>query len=407
MTRNLEPLTTAGPAGPAGLARLANGGRRWLVDGAIAALVTGLSLASLYGSASWHPQHQPAGLAGYLLVAAGGISLTARRRYPVAVLAVTLVTALLAGTVGHAEMVWLPLIVAFFTTVGARRRVAAVISLIVGYTASVWPPWLIGRPHHSSVAFALALLFGLLAMLSVAELTRAAAQRRAAQQQLREQEVLRRAGEERMRIARDVHDVVAHNISVINVQANTALHLMDRQPERAREALTAINQVSRQALAELRSVLGVLRDTGESAPRAPAPGLARLTELAGTMRGAGLAVHIEQEGTPVPLPASTELAAYRIVQEALTNSARHSGSARASVRVRYQDGQVEIEVDDDGTAGATGRAGHEQRPAQGTGNGITGMTERAQALGGTLSAGPRPGGGFRVTARLPVPGGVR
>jgi signal transduction histidine kinase len=220
------------------------------------------------------------------------------------VLAVTLVTALLAGPLGHAGMVWLPLIVAFFTAVSARRRAAAVASLIIGYTASVWPPWLIGRPGHSSVAFALGLLCGLLVMLSVAELTRAAAQRRVAQQQLRAQEVLRRAGEERMRIARDVHDVVAHNISVINVQANTALHLMDRQPERARQALTAINEVSKQALAELRSVLGVLRDADESAPRAPAPGLSRLRELAITMRGAGLEVHIEQEGTPVPLAAS-------------------------------------------------------------------------------------------------------
>jgi signal transduction histidine kinase len=397
MMRRLEPLTTAGPAGPSG------DGRRWLVDGAIAMLITAVSLGSLYGSTSWHPHQPPASLVSYLLVAAGGISLTARRRYPVAVLAVTLVTALLAGLGGHAGMVWLPLIVAFFTAVGARHRVPAVISLIIGYTVSVWPPWLIGRPHHSSVAFALALLCGLLVMLSAAELTRAAAQRRTAQRQLREQEVLRRAGEERMRIARDVHDVVAHNISVINVQANTALHLMDRQPERARQALTAINEVSKQALTELRSVLGVLRDTGESAPRAPAPGLGRLAELAATMRGAGLEVGIEQEGTPVPLPAGTELAAYRIVQEALTNSARHSGSAQASVRVRYQDGEMEIEVDDDGTAGP----GHQQRLAGGTGNGIAGMTERAQALGGSLSAGPRPGGGFRVTARLPVRGGAR
>jgi signal transduction histidine kinase len=401
MMRRHDPLTTAGPAGPAG------DGRRWLLDGAIAALVTAVSLASLYGSASWHPNQRPASLAGYLLVAAGGMSLTARRRYPVAVLAVTLVTALLAGPLGHAGMVWLPLIVAFFTAVAARRRVPAIISLIIGYTVSVWPPWLIGRPHHTAVAFALALLCGLLAMLSAAELTRDATQRRAAQRQLREQEVLRRAGEERMRIARDVHDVVAHNISVINVQANTALHLMDRQPERAREALTAINQVSKQALTELRSVLGVLRDSGESAPRAPAPGLGRLTELAGRMHGAGLDVHIEQEGTPVPLPASTELAAYRIVQEALTNSARHSGSPRASVRVRYQDGQVEIQVDDDGTAGSGAWAGHQQRPAGGTGNGIAGMTERARALGGSLSAGPRPDGGFRVTARLPARGGAR
>ena len=132
-----------------------------------------------------------------------------------------------------------------------------------------------------------------------------------------------------MRIARDLHDVVAHNISVINVQANTALHLMDRQPDRARSALTTINEVSGQALVELRSVLGVLRAVDEGAPRAPAPGLARLGDLADTAAAAGLAVRVEEDGQRVPLPADVDLAAYRIVQEALTNSARHSGGMNA------------------------------------------------------------------------------
>ncbi|HLI42152.1 MAG TPA: sensor histidine kinase [Streptosporangiaceae bacterium] len=364
---------------------------RWLTDAAVAAVVTGASLGASYAGGSW--RHPGPDLAGYLLVAAGGASLAARRRYPVAVLAVTLAAALAATSLGRSGGGWFPLIVAFFTAVQARRRAAAVASLVIGYLVSVWPPWLIGTKGRSAT-FALALLCGLLALLTASELLRAAAARRLAAARIRQQELLRQAGEERMRIARDLHDVVAHNISVINVQANTALHLMDRQPERARQALTTINDVSRQALAELRSVLGVLRGADDGAPRAPAPGLGRLDALAGTMAAAGLKVEVETEGSPVRLPASVDLAAYRIIQEALTNSARHSGGTRATVRVRRRGGEVEVQVDDEGGTKPPGPAG--------TGSGIAGMTERARALGGWLRAGPRPGGGFRVTARLPV-----
>jgi len=189
-----------------------------------------------------------------------------------------------------------------------------------------------------------------------------------------------------------LHDVVAHNISVINVQANTALHLMDRQPERAREALTAIHDVSRQALAELRSVLGVLRADGQGAPLGPSPGLDRLDELTSHARTAGIAVQLLEEGTPRPVPAGVNVAAYRIVQEALTNTVRHSGGSTATVHLRYDADALTIEVADDGTA---------VHPAR-VGNGMPGMTERARALGGTLKAGPSPGGGFRVLARLPA-----
>lgn len=375
--------------------------RRWLADAGIAVVVTGMSLAGSAATASWHhddPRMNPAGI--LLLIASGG-SLTARRQYPGAVLGMTLAAALVSGPVGHARLAWLPAIVAFFAAVRARRRAAVIASLVIGYLAAVWPPWMIGSRGHTPATFALALLCGLLVLLSVAELLRAAAQRRLAAQRIREQELLRLASEERMRIARDLHDVVAHNISVINVQANTALHLADRQPEHAREALATIDDVSRQALAELRSVLGVLRADGDAAPRAPAPGLGGLATLVGNMAAAGLKVELETEGSPGPLPASVDLAAYRIIQEALTNSARHSGAARATVRVRYRASEVEIEVEDEGTTGPK-----PSRPA-GAGSGIAGMTDRAQALGGRLTAGPRPGGGFRVTALLPVSGGDR
>jgi signal transduction histidine kinase len=392
-------------------------GRQWAADAAIAAVVIAIELAGSHAAASWgqHLPHQPPpGTVAYVLLALGGVALLARRRYPVSVLAFVLATTLAAMAL-QASLIWFALIVAFFTAVQARQRAAAVTSLVIGYLAAVWPPWEIGGPGYSTVAFALELAAGLAFLLMVSELIRVQNQRAAAIRQSREEEHLRQASEERMRIARDLHDVVAHNISVINVQANTALHLMDRQPERARSALVTINEVSKQALVELRSVLGVLRDVDRAAPRSPAPGLARLGDLADTATAAGLAVTVEEHGQRAPLPADVDLAAYRIIQEALTNSARHSGGSSARVRLRYEDGELQVEVDDDGRPRTPGRAATRTGERGGTGpaspggsggNGIVGMTERASALGGTLRAGPRPDGGFRVLARLPLPRGA-
>jgi signal transduction histidine kinase len=382
--------------GPGALARGATA-RRWAVDAAIAAVVTAAQVSGAL--ASWHHGRSVTGPLPYVLLAVGGASLIARRRYPVGVLAVTLVTTLWASS-ESAHVIYLALVVAFFNAVLARKRAAAIASLVIGYTASVWP-WVIGQSGHPSAAFALGLAAGLVFLLSAAELIRISSQRAAALQRSREEEHRRRASEDRMRMARDLHDVVAHNISVINVQANTALHLMDRQPERARSALTTINDVSKQALVELRSVLGVLRDVDESAPRAPSPSLARLGDLVDSAAAAGLAVHVEEAGRTVPLPADVDLAAYRIIQEALTNSARHSGGTQATVRVAYDDGALIVEVDDDGTPRSAGRP---STRANGSGNGIAGMTERAKSLGGTLRAGSRPEGGFGVHAWLPVHG---
>jgi signal transduction histidine kinase len=379
--------------------------RRWAVDAAIAAAVTAAAVGGTYGAGSSHPHAASPGPATYVALAVGGLSLTARRRFPVVVLAVTLGSALWAGAGRQTNLAWLSLIVAFFTAVLAKRRAAAVASLLIGYVASVWPPWRIGAPHYATAGFALGLAIGLLFLLSVAEVIRARGQRRAALERSRAEEVLRRAGEERMRIARDLHDVVAHNISVINVQANTALHLMDRQPERARQALSAINDVSKQALVELRSVLGVLRDVDESAPRAPSPGLARLGDLVASAAAAGLRVHLEQDGPLPALPADVDVAAYRIVQEALTNSARHASGAAVTVRVRSAEEELIVAVTDDGAGQPAGRGAGPVSWSGGSGNGLTGMAERAAALGGTLQAGPEPGGGFGVCARLPRRGG--
>jgi signal transduction histidine kinase len=372
--------------------------RRWAVDAAIAGVVIAIQVGGTFASAGWHPGHATAGIAAYLLLAAGGASLIARRRYPVGVLALTLAVAIWPGAASQARLIWIALIVAFFTAVQARQRAAAIASLVIGYAASIWPPWLIGARGHATAGSAVGLAVLLLFLLAVAEVIRARGQQTAALERSRQEELRRRAGEEQMRIARDLHDVVAHNISVINVQANTALHLMDRQPDRARSALTTINEVSGQALAELRSVLGVLRAVDESAPRAPAPGLARLGDLADTAAAAGLAVRVEESGQRAPLPADVDLAAYRIVQEALTNSARHSGGTNATIRIAFREDALVVEVHDDGAR----RPGRLPGQPRGTGSGIVGMTERAAALGGTLQAGPRPGGGFAVRARLPL-----
>ena len=310
-------------------------------------------------------------------------------------LAAALAQAALSGPIG-----WLVLVAAFVNAVVYRKRAAAIVSLVIGYLVSVWPPWLIGTRGHTSAVAALGLLAGLITLLSAAELIRVRNQRSIAVRHRREEERLRRASDERLAIARDLHDMVAHNISVINVQANTALHLMDRQPERAREALTTIHEVSRQALGELRSVLACPpgRRSRRAAGAVARPGPAGRADRAhpdGRDRGPG--GRGGRAGRP--MPAGVDAAAYRIVQEALTNTVRHSGGRAATVRLCYDHGRAQIEVDDDGP---TGPAPAAARAA----TAMAGMTERARALGGTLAAGPGPGGGFRVLALLPTGSGV-
>jgi signal transduction histidine kinase len=374
--------------------------RRWTLDAIVAALVAAIQAGSAHLGA-WH-HGTPAAPAAVALLAAGGVVLAGRRRFPVTVLAATYVTIFVFTATGQpGQAGWLGSTIAFCTAIFLGKRVAAVTFLAACYATALWGPMLAGRPGPS-VIFAESLGAGLASLLAIAELIRLWRQRTAAIEQRREEETLRRASEERLRIARDLHDVVAHNISVINVQASTALHLMDRQPERARSALETINLVSKQALAEVRSTLGVLRAVDERAPREPSATLASLGHLTRNAAAAGLAVDVEQEGEDLPLPATVSLAAYRIIQEALTNSARHSGGTRAVVRISRGERELTIEVDDDGPGGSAPRGGSGGSGGTGPGNGIIGMAERAHALGGTLTAGPRAGGGFRVDARLPL-----
>jgi signal transduction histidine kinase len=369
--------------------------RVWLVDAVVALVVGAAQIAGGVASAS-HPGSRAVSAGGFVLLAASAAVLVARRRFPVATLtAVFLLTLWYALTPNPNGAIWIALTLAFGTAIYLRKRAAAIGSLAAGYVCFLWGPALAGTHPAPSAASALGLAVLLLVMLGVAEGIRLRNQRATALARSYEEEAKRRSGQERLRIARDLHDVVAHNISVINVQANTALHLMDRQPDRARSALTTINDVSKQALVELRSILGVLRDVDEDAPLAPSPGLEHLDGLLSHANAAGLSIRLEEHGEKVDLPASVDLAAHRIIQEALTNTVRHSGARAAVVRINYDEGAVSVEVDDDGRA---------EKPARtiGTGNGIIGMTERAHALGGRLEAGPRTGGGFRVKAWLPL-----
>ncbi|MGJ6964643.1 sensor histidine kinase [Streptosporangium sp. G11] len=213
-----------------------------------------------------------------------------------------------------------------------------------------------------------------------------------------EQESRRAVSEEQARIARELHDVIAHSVSVIVVQAAAADDVFDEHPDQARAALRSIEATGREALGELRRLLAVVRPDTDDEPRHPRPGLDRLGELVEPFLAAGLEVAVRREGIGADgaLPAGIDLSAYRIVQEALTNTLRHAGAGRAEVTVRAASGMLELDILDDGRgSGGDGSGG-------GAGHGIAGMRERAAMLGGTLDAGPLPGGGFRVRARLPL-----
>ncbi|MFI7288349.1 sensor histidine kinase [Streptomyces anulatus] len=208
---------------------------------------------------------------------------------------------------------------------------------------------------------------------------------------------------ERARIARELHDVVAHNVSVMVVQADGAAYVMDAAPDQARQALETISSTGRQALAEMRRLLGVLRtgDAPESGEYVPQPDVEQIEDLVAQVRQTGLAVDFKVEGTPRPLPSGVELTAYRVVQEALTNTRKHGGpDAGASVRLVYFDDGLGLLIEDDGRGAA--HELYEDGGADGAGHGMIGMRERIGMVGGTLDAGPRPGGGFRISALLPL-----
>ncbi|HEX4699940.1 MAG TPA: sensor histidine kinase [Actinomycetes bacterium] len=227
----------------------------------------------------------------------------------------------------------------------------------------------------------------------IAELARERSQRYAEMREGRQERSRRQASDERLRLAQELHDVLAHDVSLINVQASTALHLFDEDPGRARDALAAIKEVSHETLQELRATVSALRREDDAAPLRPAAGLADLDELAARSTAAGLAVELVRTGDVRALPPRVELAAYRIVQEAVTNARRHSGGRGAQVRLEYGDDDLAVTVTDDGGGRPAGVP---------DGHGLVGMRERAAALGGELTIGPGTAGGFHVAARIPL-----
>ncbi|MDN5931994.1 MAG: histidine kinase, partial [Pseudonocardia sp.] len=215
----------------------------------------------------------------------------------------------------------------------------------------------------------------------------------------REENARRAVFDERVRIARELHDVVAHHVSMMGVQAGAARVVIGQDPVRAKEALASIESSSRQAVSELHRLLGFLRQAGDADDLAPSPGLGQLHRLAASMSDSDLTVAVRVEGEERPLAATVDVSAYRIVQEALTNTLKHAGASRADVCVRYWPDELEVEVVDDGH-GSAGRS-----PAPG-GLGLIGMRERAALHGGQLTAGPAAGGGYAVRVRLPTPAGA-
>jgi len=352
------------------------------------------------------PDWRPLDAWAYLLLAAGPAVLVLRRRWPLGVLAVTLACGLVYAArtypEGPSQLAVYPALWTVALTLPRRTAwLAATVTAVAVAAAELFlygDTMFDGEPLYAAVTVFAAMWWGEAVRARrayVAEL-RDRAERA---ERTRDEEARRRVDEERMRIARELHDVVSHTIGVISVQAGVAAHLLHRRPDKAADSLAAIRQASDEALGELHAMLGVLRqgDGGGRAPLAPAPGLAELDALVAQAAGAGIEVKVAVEGEPRRLPSAVDLACYRVVQESLTNVVRHAGASQAEVTVTLHDDRVVVVVLDDGAA-PSGNG------AAGSGQGIPGMRERARALGGSLEAGPRPGGGFRVQASLPVAG---
>ena len=373
--------------------------RSWIaLDVVFAAFLFTVSVIGL-----GHERKVPSGfgfdVAAYAGIAVACLALSARRRYPEPALGVSALSVGLLLGLGDRGPIVLTVGFAMYTLAAsapARLRLSIVgstVGVVLAGALANGPVW------GTAIQGAAVVLAGWLAGEN-ARARRAYAQglaERAAERELeREERARRAAADERVRIARELHDVVAHAMSIISVRSGVARMVSDERPEEAREALGIIESTSRRALAELRRLVGVLRQPEDrGAELEPAPGLADLPALVRQIGHAGVQVDLRIEGEARRLSPGEDLSAYRIAQEALTNVVQHVGPATATLRVRYTDGAVEIEVVDDG-----GGRGSEPGPAAEIGHGIAGMRERAALYGGELSAGPA-GRGFRIHARLP------
>ncbi|NGO80752.1 sensor histidine kinase [Streptomyces sp. YC504] len=385
--------------------RLSERGKDIAVVLAVTVVVVGGTLWSMRGKSETFGQ----ATLGWALIAVGCGALYFRRRWPVAVALVTLAVCVVYYPLSvYDGLVMVTFVVALYTAAAEGRFAAAValgigVMLMIVYGEMRQAP---GRREVDDASFMM-LAGWLLSILVLAraQRTRAAyleevrARARAAERE-QEARAQQSATEERLRIAREVHDVLGHSISLINVQSSAALHKLGKKRTAAdpavalagaEEALEAVKSTSKDALRELRSTLGMLREAGEAAPTAPASGLARLPELAERARSAGLDVRIATQGAARELPPPLDLAAYRIVQESLTNVTRHARASAATITLDYGADDLRLRVEDDGLGAPDGI---------GPGSGIRGMAERAKAFGGELTT-ENTADGFRVTARLP------
>ncbi|MFP3962693.1 sensor histidine kinase [Actinomadura fulvescens] len=335
---------------------------------------------------------------GLGLVAFG--ALAHRRMWPFPVLLVTVgVTATQLLTGGGKSALMLASTIGVYTVAANIDRRLVVAKVGVGSAVLLGTAGTIGSDGHWASAdnvglvlqCALAAAVGAAVQNKRAYLTEVERRARVAEE-TKEQEARRRVAEERLRIARDLHDVLAHHIAVINVQAGVAAHVLEDDVGQAHEALGHVRRAGQDALNELRVTVGVLRRP-DGEPPEPAPGLDRLPQLIASFEKCGLKTRMRADGDPAPVPVPVELAAYRIVQEALTNVTKHSGADQATVRLEHRPGELAVEISDRGRGNGK---------VNGSGHGLVGMRERALALGGTFAAAPRPDGGFQVLAVLPV-----
>ncbi|MFF5212011.1 sensor histidine kinase [Streptosporangium sp. NPDC000396] len=372
-----------------------------LTDLLLVVAVTAVTVVGTAVIAGHSPPGRLPGWVGYLLLSATSALLVLRRTAPL-----VMMVAVLAGSLSYQALdlpggaFTIPPAIALFSTVSAGHRIAAVVGTAVWSAGTFAVGQLQGRaPDLQGTVWFVTWLAVVLVVGEISrnrrEQLRAERERVAQAERAHEEESRRRVSEERLRIARELHDVLAHSISVINLQAGVSEHLMDRDPEQARVAIGIIKQASKEVLVELRSTLGMLRSVDDDEHAfAPVPGTDRLQDLVERARDSGLDVALTLPADLPDLPRGVDLAVYRIVQESLTNVIRHARAGHARVDVGFAEGDVLIEVRDDGTGVPYGARLDE-------GNGLVGMRERVMAVGGTFQAGPQAKGGFLVHARLP------
>ncbi len=394
-------------------------------DVVLALFVTVMGVQGTVALAANHAAARPLtdfGNLGYVLLVVGGLVVALRRRWPVPVAGIAALASLVYYGLNFPDgWGWLGLFVALYSLAayGDGRRslaiaAAGITALATGWllaSADIEPRAAIGWVFFRIGASVMCVALGE-SVRSRRVIAADAVERAELAERTREEQARARADAERLRIAREVHDTVAHAIAIINVQSGVTAHVLDKRPDHARQALQVIEQTSSRALGEMRAILGVLRSDGDE--RMPRPGLGQLDELTAKARDAGLDVTLEAAPPATQLPSAVGSAAYRIVQESITNVIRHVGPTRVTVALYPGTDALEIRVTDEGHRAAPDdglarshplarqpAGGEADRPA-GTGRGIPGMRERCQLLGGDLDARPTPAGGFEVTARLPL-----